>query len=218
MKSPTLFLTTFLLGSALSPFPQTTAQSRSDATSFQSPNSEVEYPKEDYGILIDSSGWTEILPDPPAKSHVKRAIAASLTYGAIPSRLMAEYDGPHADVQLLSGRPILCVCHVPRVLDPPVLVRLHTKKNSRELDGGRIILGGKIGEATKRDLIEVEVSRPETAVWLIQPREALPAGEYALMLGTQNMNIFPFTVLRGVNNANFAAAKDVKSMKGPDRR
>lgn len=96
----------------------------------------------------------------------------------------------------------------------------HPKENSRELDGGSIpVPGGKIGEAIKRDLIEVEVSRPETAVWLIQPREALPAWEYALMVGTQNMAIFPFTVLEGINNAEFGAAKkNDKSMKSPRRR
>lgn len=190
MKCPALFLTAFFLGSALSSFPQTTAQSRSDATSSQSPNSEVEYPKDDNGILIDGSGWTEILPDPPAKSRVKRAIAASLTYGAIPARLVAEYDGLHADVQLLPGRPTLCVCHMPNVFGPPVLVRLHAKKNSRELDGGRIpVPGAKIGEATKSDLIDVDVSQPETEVWLLQPREVLSPGEYALMVGTQKLMV-----------------------------
>lgn len=96
-------------------------------------------------------------------------------------------------------------------------MRLHPKKNARELDGARIpVPGGKVGEATKRDLIEVEVSRPESEVWLLQPREALPAGEYALMvgtqklmLGTQNMTIFPFTILPGANNGKLGAAKTI---------
>lgn len=214
MKFPALFLTAFFLGSVLSSFPQTTAQSRPDATSSQSSKSEVEYPKDDDGVLIDSSGWTEILPTPPAEARVKRAIAASLTDGAIPARLVAEYDGPHADVQLLPGRPILCVCRMPNVSGPLVLVRLHAKKNSRELDGGRIpVLCGKIGEATKSDLIEIEVSRPEIEVWLLQPREVLSPGEYALMLGpqkmveTQNMTIFPFTILPVANNGKVAKTK-----------
>ena len=55
-------------------------------------------------------------------------------------------------------------------------------------------MGSKISEATKNDLIDVDVSQPENIVWLVRPREALPPGEYALMLGTQNMSIFPFTV------------------------
>lgn len=201
---PVLFLTAFFLGSALPLFCQTAAQTVRHATSSQSSKSEVECPKDDDGVLIGGLTWTEILPTPPAESRVKRAIAASLTYGAIPARLVAEYDGLHADVQMLPGRPILCICHIPEVSVPPALVRLHPKKNSRELNGGRIpVPGGEIGEATKSDLIAVEVSRPETAVWLIQPREALRAGEYALMVGTQNMAIFPFTVLEGINNAKF---------------
>lgn len=219
MKFPVLFVTSFLLGSALSSFSQTTVQNNQDATPFQSSASEVEYPRDDNGILIYSAGWTEILPDLPAKSHVKRAIAASLTYGAIPARLVAEYDGLHADVQLLPGRPILCVCNVPEVSVPPVLVQLHPKRNFRQLDGGRIpMLRGKIGEATKSDFIEIDVSRPEGAVWLIQPRQALPPGEYALMIGTQNMNIFPFTVLEGLKKIQPSISKDIKSMKGPNRR
>ena len=144
-----------------------------DATSSRSSSSEVENPKDDAGILIYSSAWTEILPTPPAESRVKRAVAASLTYGAIPAKLVAEYDWLHVDVQLSPGRPILCICHMPKLCGSPVLVRLHAKKKSRELDGGRIILGGKIGEATKRHLIEVDVSRTETEVWLLQPREVL---------------------------------------------
>ena len=49
-------------------------------------------------------------------------------------------------------------------------------------------------EAEKADLIPINISQPETGVWLIQPQQELPAGEYALMLGTQNINIFPFSV------------------------
>lgn len=202
MKLSALILTAFFLGSAVSSFSQTTAQSEANTIHPVSSDYKVEYPKDEAGVLINSSGWAEIFRDSPADSHLKRAFAASLTYGAIPSRIVVEYDGPHADVQLPSGQPILCVCHVPGVLDPPVLIRLHSKKNSRELDGGRIpILRGKIGEVTKSDVIDADVSRPESTVWLIQPREALSPGEYALMvgtqkmMGTQNMAIFPFTVL-----------------------
>ena len=50
-------------------------------------------------------------------------------------------------------------------------------------------------------MIAVEVSQPENMVWLVRPLEALPAGEYALMLGTQNMRIFPFTVSSPANDS-----------------
>jgi hypothetical protein len=42
--------------------------------------------------------------------------------------------------------------------------------------------------------LPVAISQPEENVWLIQPEQALPPGEYALMLGAQNLNVFPFSV------------------------
>src|SRR5258708_35392870 len=41
---------------------------------------------------------------------------------------------------------------------------------------------------------QVDVTQPENMVWLVRPQQPLPAGEYALMLATQNVSIFPFTV------------------------
>jgi hypothetical protein len=76
---------------------------------------------------------------------------------------------------------------------------LHPKKDARELDGGRmtvypIVGGSKMADANKTDLIATDVSQPEPQVWLIRPQARLDPGEYALMLGTQNVNIFSFTV------------------------
>jgi hypothetical protein len=76
----------------------------------------------------------------------------------------------------------------------PAMVRLHPKKNFRELDGGKLRLGAKFERAEKSSLIPINISQPESTVWLVQPKQALPSGEYALMLGTQNMAIYPFTV------------------------
>jgi hypothetical protein len=74
-------------------------------------------------------------------------------------------------------------------------VRLHPKKDSRELDGGRLpVLGAKMAEARQSDLVPTEVVQPENTYWLVRATEDLPAGEYALMLGTQNMSIFAFTI------------------------
>jgi hypothetical protein len=171
------------------------AQSKPDQKSPAPLTITVDYPKDQTGVLIDSSGWTDIEPAFPSKTRVKRGIAASLTYGAIPAGAVSEYEGLHALVQLSPGRPVLCICHVDSIPGTPLLVRLHPKKNFRELDGGRLpILGGKVSEATKNDLVEVDISQPENTVWLIRPRQALLAGEYALMLGTQNLSIFPFRV------------------------
>ena len=76
----------------------------------------------------------------------------------------------------------------------PALVRLHAKKSFRELDGGKVHVGYKTAEAEQSDLIPINTSQPEESIWLVQPQQDLPAGEYALMAGTQNMAIFPFTV------------------------
>jgi hypothetical protein len=97
-------------------------------------------------------------------------------------------------VQVEPGRPILCVCHLISVPGKPVLVRLHPKKDIRELDAGKLHMSAKIAEAQKSDLIPAGISQPENGVWLIQPQQALAAGEYALMLGTQSLGIFPFSV------------------------
>jgi hypothetical protein len=82
----------------------------------------------------------------------------------------------------------------------PVLVRLRPKKGSRELDGGKMIVypvvgGSKMADANKSDLIPIDVSHPDAHVWLIRPQSPLEPGEYALMLGTQNLSIFPFTAV-----------------------
>ena len=56
------------------------------------------------------------------------------------------------------------------------------------------IIGTEIVEARANDLVALDMSHPEPAVWLVRPRDVLPPGEYALMLGTEMMAIFPFTV------------------------
>jgi hypothetical protein len=52
-----------------------------------------------------------------------------------------------------------------------------------------------MADANKSDLIPVEVSQPDSQIWLVRSQIPLEPGEYALMLGTQNLSIFPFTVV-----------------------
>jgi hypothetical protein len=173
----------------------TAAQSKTDTNSSAPSNLTADYPKERTAVMIESSSWAVVPGAFPSKSHVKRGVAASLTYGAVPAAIVAEYDGLHAQVQITPGRPVICISHFVSLPGTPVLVRLHPKKNIRELDGGRLpVIGAKMSEAKENDLIPVEVSQPESIVWLVRPLQALPEGEYALMLGTQNMAVFPFTV------------------------
>ncbi|MGA2961490.1 MAG: hypothetical protein ABSD96_07440 [Candidatus Korobacteraceae bacterium] len=159
----------------------------------------AEYPKTP-GVFIQSVDWLPMSAARPSKTKAKHAIAASLSYGAVPATVTAEYAGAHAQVQLEAGRPVICLCHLLSLPGTPALVRLHAKKDSRELDGGKMIAypivgGSKIADANQSDLIAVETTQPESLVWLVRPEQPLAPGEYALMLGTQNMSIFPFAVV-----------------------
>lgn len=176
------------------PFAQTQnkpADSASDA-----PKLTADYPRNPPGVLIQGSAWMPITLAAPFKTHTKHAAASFFSDGVVPAAIVADYEGPHAAVEVEPGQPMICICHIIGMPGNPVLVRLHPKKQFRELDGGNLpIFGSKVAEAKKNDLIPVEISQPESTVWLVRPKVALPAGEYALMLGTQNIDIFPFTVI-----------------------
>lgn len=166
-------------------------------SNLQSPTTvTADYPRDRAGILIRSLDWTSIPNEAPAKSHLKHSLAPTFTYGIAPAEAVSDYAGLHAQVQIQPGRPIICICHILSLPGNPALVILHpnAKKNVRPLDGGNLHIRGKVEEAEKTDLLPINVSQPERGVWLIQPQQALPPGEYALMLGTQNVSIFPFTL------------------------
>jgi hypothetical protein len=159
----------------------------------------ADYPRYQAGVLIEGTEWTAVANQNPAKTKVGHGIAASLSYGVVPAKIVAEYEGEHARTQVETVQPVICVCHFISLPGEPVLVRLHPKKGSRELDGGRmtvypVVGGSKMADANKSDLIPADVSHPDPQVWLIRPQSPLEPGEYALMLGTQNISIFPFTV------------------------
>jgi len=159
----------------------------------------AEYPMDRAGIFIQSSQWILITGQTPAKTRSSRAIAASFSYGLVPAKIVSEYDGEHAPIRVEAGQPTLCICHLISLPGDPVIVRLHPKKQSRELDGGRMIVypvvgGSKTADANKSDLVPVDVSHPDPQVWLVRSQSPLEPGEYALMLGTQNVYIYPFSV------------------------
>jgi hypothetical protein len=184
-----------VLFSLLSSAQLASAQGKPSTASTTPSNSPAEYPNDGASVLVDNSGWADLSEEFPSKIRTKRGFAGSLTYGIVPAVVIAEYSGQHAQLQIESRRPVFCICNVPSFPGGPVLVRLHTKKDSRELDGGRLpVLGAKIAEAKQSDRVPTEAVQPENACWLMRPREDLPAGEYALMLGTQNMSIFAFTI------------------------
>lgn len=158
-----------------------------------------DYPANRAGVFIQSASWTELPGAMPFKTRTARGIAASFSYGLVPAKVVAEYQGGHAVVAVHPGQPILCICHIISLPGQPIIVRLHPKKNARELDGGKMIVypvvgGSKMADAQKSDIIAADVSQPAPQVWLVRPQSPLAPGEYALMLGAQNLNLFPFTV------------------------
>jgi hypothetical protein len=183
------------------------SQTKTDAAPAESSTSTPDYPEDRAGVLIHSSDWTAIDSTMPSKTRAKGAIAQSLSYGAVRGTIVADYSGEHAAVQVKPGRVLICVCRISSLPADPIIVRLHPQKGMRELDGGKLpILGGKMADASKNDLIPVDVSRPDNGFWLVRSQEALPEGEYALMLGAQNMAIFPFTISAASNDPSGPAA------------
>lgn len=168
-----------------------------DSVSTTPPAVNADYPRDRAGIIILSADWVPIPSEVPAKTHLKHGLAPTFTYGIAPAAAVSEYEGLHSRVQITPGQPVICICRVMSLPGNPALVRLHPKKSFRELDAGNLHIRSKVAEAQADDLIPVNVSQPESTVWLVQPKEVLPAGEYALMLGTQNLSIFPFTVAAG---------------------
>ena len=180
-----------------SPKPDSSARTASAA--------DLEYPIDQAGVLIhDSDDWTAIDSAAPAKTRAKNGIAQSLSYGAVRGTVVADYAGEHAAVHVKSGRITICLCHLVSLPGDPAIVKLHPVKGGmRELDGGKMpVLGGKIADASKNDLVPTSVTHPDKAFWLVQSQDALPEGEYALMLGTQNIMIFPFTISAAENSAS----------------
>ncbi len=160
----------------------------------------ADYPTSQAGVFIQNTQWAAVANQFPTKTKVGHGIAASLSYGVVPAKVVSEYAGEHAPTQIETVQPIICMCHFISLPGDPVLVRLHPKKGMRELDGGKMIVypvvgGSKMADANKSDLIPVDVSHPEPQVWLIRPQAPLQPGEYALMLGTQNLSIFPFEIV-----------------------
>jgi hypothetical protein len=175
------------------------AQSSSSEPASANPSFAADYPLDRAGVFIRSSSWNLLANQFPVKTRAAHGIAASLSYGLVPAKVVAEYAGQHAPTSVGGGRPTVCICHMVSLPGEPVIVRLHVKKDSRELDGGRMIVypivgGSKMADANKSDLILVDQEQPDSNTWLIRPQSALPPGEYALMLGTQNLSIYPFTV------------------------
>ena len=180
---------------SLSPSAQLAPAQDKPATASPAPsNFPAEYPDDGANVLIDS-GWVALSQELPSKPRTKWGFVSSLSFGVVAGGIIAEYPGRHAELQIETRRPVFSICNVPTLASTPALVKLHPKKDLRELDAGRLpVLGAKVAEAKRSSLVSTEIVQPESGCWLVRPREDLPAGEYALMLGPQNFGIFAFTI------------------------
>jgi hypothetical protein len=156
----------------------------------------ADYPDDVSSVLIESPEWTEIDEVMPSDKGARHALAAALCSGLIPAHTVAQFDGQHADLQLASQRPVLWVCRTKPIPAAPLSVRLHGRNNGhRELHGGRLpAVGAQIMKEKPSDIIPADPFRAEKGVWLIQPKNALQPGEYALMIANDAVGIFPFTI------------------------
>lgn len=180
-------------------------QTKTDAAPADSSASTIDYPEGRAGVLIKGSDWAAMDSMMPSKTRTKGAITQSLTYGAARGSVVADYNGEHAAVQIKPGRVVICICRMISLPADPLIVRLHSQKGMRELDGGKLaIIGAKMAAASKSDLVPADVSHPDSNTWLLRSQDALPEGEYALMIGAQNMAIFPFTVSASNDSAGAA--------------
>jgi hypothetical protein len=181
-----------------------TSQMQSQTGTAASKDETAQYPANQAGILIQGAQWMEAEWTPlanqfPVKVKAAGVFAASLSYGLVPAKVVAEFAGEQAPTRSGSAQPLICICRLTSLPGEPVLVRLHPKKGVRKLDGGRMIVypfvgGSKTANANTSDILPADVSHPEPTVWLVHSKLPLESGEYALMLGTQNMSVFPFSV------------------------
>ena len=113
------------------------AQGKPSTASLTPSNFAAGYPNDDASVLVDS-GWVALSQELPSKIRTKRGLVSSLTYGVVPGAIIAEYPGQHAGLQIETHRPAFSICNVPSFAGAPALVRLHPKKDSRELDASRL--------------------------------------------------------------------------------
>jgi len=148
--------------------------------------------------MQDSGGWQLLSQTAPAKMKAKHAFLSSMSYGTVSAPMIVEYTGTHARVQIHYARPVICVSHI-IFPNPPVLVRLNEKKQTRELDSGSLRAvpfanDSKQGHASAGSLVPTATIPSEDGTTLLQPKNDLPAGEYAVMFGVQNLANLDFGV------------------------
>jgi hypothetical protein len=162
------------------------------------PVSDAGCPSGKPGVYVQgASGWHLLSQASPSKMKAKHAYLSSLTYGAVGVPMVVEYAGAHSQVEVHTAQAI-CVSHI---LSPnvPMIIRLNVKKKIRELDSGTVhasLTGGlKQGQAETSSIVATSTDNSDPGVIVLRPTTSLPAGEYAVMFGAQNLAILDFGVI-----------------------
>jgi hypothetical protein len=170
------------------------AQDKPQETSQDFP---IACPQDQTGVLINDGQWQDLELETPQENRVKHGVIAAMTDGAVPAETISEYAGLHSATEVHLPRPVVCVRLSTALRQNPLLVRLHPdpKHDLRSLDTGRMPpVGAKILEVKNSDVITTVLARPDRQTWLLRPTQELPAGEYAIVVGRQNLTIFTFSV------------------------
>lgn len=163
-------------------------------------NTSGSYPSSAPGVYIqDAAGWHLLTQNTSYKVKVKHGFLSGLTYGAVAAPMIVDYSGAQAAVQIHATRPRICVHHILTPGDT-LLVHLHQKKHSRELDSGSLRALPFVGatrqaQADASSLIAATATSNDDCNVLLQPKTDLAPGEYAVMFGAQNVAILDFGVI-----------------------
>lgn len=158
-------------------------------------------PSDQPGVYVqDASGWHQLAVATPAKMKAKHAFLSSMSYGAVSAPAIVEYARAHAGVQVQGLRPAVCVSHI-MAPGQPLLVRLHEKKNTRELDSGSLravpFANDTVQAHAAQNSVVPTTTSTQDGITLLTPQNDLGPGEYAVMFGAQNMAILDFGIQLG---------------------
>ena len=177
----------------------------------------ADYPDDVSSVLIESPEWTEIDEVMPSDKGARHALAAALSSGLIPAHTVAQFDGQHAGLQLASQWPFYAFVErnlFPLLHCPSDFTR---RMESRTPRWPAARSRRPNNESQPSDIIPADLFRAEKDVWLIQHKNALQPGEYALMIANDAVDIFPFTISDpavALAHWSAATAKDRLSQKG----
>lgn len=144
--------------------------------------------------------WRLLTPNMAYKAWVPDSFGTTPHSGALGELQAVAYPGMHAAVQIHAKRPLVCLYRLSSA-DAPMLVRLNEdkKKKLRVMGGGGLHVltihkATHLATANADEVVSTATLPSTDCLVLLQPQAALLPGEYAVMLGLQNLAIMDFGV------------------------